>query len=219
VLISVTPADGAPVSGFRYECSGDKGGTWPSELDVSSAGGTSAQIDNLTNGVDYVCRAFAANAVGLSDASPISNAVRPCGSLLECNPVFPVILGILGFVLLAGLLALLVVLLRDRSSGYVVAVVDVVHTANIGHGSRLGIAFVRDPATKRLTGIVADRGPSADIRIRKRGGDQFEVTDKVGRHMTTSGEPVIAIDSVGARHQLVLWAFATKAASPVSSQR
>jgi len=41
----------------------------------------------------------------------------------------------------------------------------------------------------------------------------------VGRHVTTSGEPIVAADSVGVRHELVLRAFATKAASPVSSRR
>src|SRR5450759_851842 len=87
--ISVTPDDGAGASGYHYECSGDKGGTWPGGVDVTSADNTTAQIGNLTNGVEYVCRAFAANAIGLSDASPISDAVRPCGSILECNSVLP----------------------------------------------------------------------------------------------------------------------------------
>jgi len=217
--ISVTPDDGAGASGYHYECSGDKGGTWPGGVDVTSADNTTAQIGNLTNGVEYVCRAFAANAIGLSDASPISDAVRPCGSILECNSVLPPIFGILGFVLVGGLLAVLVALYRDRSRGYVVAVVDVVHTANLGHGSRLGIGFVRAPGTRRVTGIVADRGPNADIRIRYLGRGRFEVTDRVGRHVTTSGEPIVAADSVGVRHELVLRAFATKAASPVSSRR
>jgi len=171
------------------------------------------------NGVEYVCRAFATNAIGLSDASLMSDAVRPCGSILECNSVLPPIFGILGFMLVGGLLAVLVALYRDRSRGYVVAVVDVVHTANLGHGSRLGIGFVRAPGTRRVTGIVADRGPNADIRIRYLGRGRFEVTDRVGRHVTTSGEPIAAADSVGVRHELVLRAFATKAASPVSSRR
>ena len=62
-----------------------------------ASGITTAEIGNLTNGVEYVCRAFAANAAGLSDPSEASDAVRPCGSLLECNPVAPPILGLLGF--------------------------------------------------------------------------------------------------------------------------
>ena len=216
--ISVMPDDGAGVSGYHYECSDDKGVTWRRGVDVGSTNIT-AHIGDLTNGVDYVCRAFAASAIGLSDASPISDAVRPCASLLECNSLLPPILGILGVVLVGGLLAAFVALYRERSRGYVVAVVDVIHIANLGHGSRLGIGFVHAPGTRQVTGIVADRGPSADIRIRHLRGDLFEVTDKVGRHVTTSGEPIAATDSRGARHELVLRAFATNAASPVSDRR
>jgi hypothetical protein len=100
----------------------------------------------------------------------------------------------------------------------VVAVVDVIHTANLGHGSRLGISFVRSPGSRRVTGILADRGPNAEIRIRLGRGGRFEVTDRVGRHVTSSGEPIVAADSVGVRHELVLRAFATNAASTVSSR-
>ena len=216
--ISVTPAGAAGISGYRYECSGDKGATWPADADVASAKDTTAQIGNLTNGVDYVCRAFAANALGESDASPISNAVRPCGSLLECNGLLAPVLGLLGIVLVVGLLAVAFALNRERSRGYVVAVVDVVHTANLGNGSRLGIGFVRAPGTRIVTGIVADRSPTADIRIRRLRGDRFEVIDGVGRHRTPTGEPVVAVAG-GVRHELVLHAFATNAASPVTSGR
>ncbi len=216
--ISVTPDDGALVSGYHYECSGDRGATWPGKVDVASAANTTAQIGNLTNGVEYVCRAFAANAIGTSDASPVSDAVRPCGSLLECNGALAPVLGILGFVLAGGVLAVLVALYREWRRGYVIAVVDVVHTANLGHGSRLGIGFVRAPGSRTVTGIVADRGRNADIRIRHLRGGRFEVTDGVGRHVTTPGEPIVAIVA-GVRHELVLRAFATNAASPVSSRR
>jgi hypothetical protein len=110
-------------------------------------------------------------------------------------------------------------LYRDRSRGYVVAVVDVVHTANLGHGSNLGIAFVRAPGSRAVTGIVAERGPKADMRIRNLRGGRFVVTDRAGRHNTSSGEPIIAVDSIGVRHELVLRAFATRAASSVTSRR
>jgi hypothetical protein len=216
--ISVAPDEATVASGYHYECSGDSGGTWPSEVDVASVETTTARIGGLTNGVAYVCRAFAANATGLSDASPISDAVRPCGSLLECDPRVPPILIILGSVLVGGLLLAFVALYRDRRRGHVVAVVDTVHTANLGRGSSLGIGFVRSPGAREMIGIVADRGPSADIRIRHLRGGGFEVTDKRGRHVTTSGEPMVVADPGGGRHELVLWAFATDAASPVSSR-
>jgi hypothetical protein len=217
--ISVPPDDGAGATGYHFECSSDNGGTWPGEVDVASPDTTTGQVDNLTNGVEYVCRAFAVNATGLSDASPVSDAVKPCGSLLECNSLLPPILGILGVVLAGGLVMVLMALYRDRSRGYVVAVVDVVHTANLGHGSNLGIAFVRAPGSRAVTGIVAERGPKADMRIRNLRGGRFVVTDRAGRHNTSSGEPIIAVDSIGVRHELVLRAFATRAASSVTSRR
>ena len=216
--ISVPPNQAPGVSGYHYECSGDNGATWPATADQASTDNTTALIEPLTNGVGYVCRAFAENATGLSDASPISDAVRPCGSVLDCNTVLRPVLGLIAALLAAGILVVLVLLWRGRSRGYVVAVVDVIHTANLGHGSRLGIGFVRAPGSRRVTGIVADRGPDAEIRIRLRRGGRFEVTDRVGKHVTSSGEPIVAADSVGVRHELVLRAFATNAASTVSSR-
>ena len=217
--IAVAPADPEEVSGFHYECSGDNGATWPSQTDVASARDTTAQIGSLANGTAYICRAFALNALGRSDASPISDAVRPCGTTLECNPVLAPVLGVLGIVLVGGLIMVLVALARSRRRGYVIAVVDVVHTANLGYGSKLGIGFVRDPASGRVTGVVADRSPTAEIRVRHRGGGRFVVTDRRGRHDATDGEPIIALDSEGARHEVVLRAFNTKAASAESTYR
>ncbi len=219
VRIQVPAEDALLVSGYRYECSGDQGRTWPARIDVASSGITTAEIGNLTNTMEYVCRAFAANAAGLSDPSEASDAVRPCGSLLECNPVIPRILGLLGFLSLGGLLAALLALYRDRTRGYVVAVMDVVHTTNLGHGSRLGIGFVRARPGGPVTGIVADRTGNADVRIRHRGGDRFEVTDRVDHYVAISGQPVITIDSLGVRHEVILRRFRTATASSVSSRR
>ena len=217
VQISIAPIDSAGVTGYHFECSGDQGATWPAAIDAT-ADKTTMQIGDLTNGVDYLCRAFASNAIGMSDASPLSDAVKPCGSTLECNSVLVPVLGGLGIVLLGGLLLTLVALLRGRTQGYVVAVVDVVHTANIGHGSNLGIAFVRAP-DRRVTGIVAERGKQADIRIRHLRSGGFVVRDRLGRHVVADGEPVVVADSVGVRHRLVLQAFATNAASQVASRQ
>ncbi|MGZ8690913.1 MAG: fibronectin type III domain-containing protein [Aeromicrobium sp.] len=213
----VVPAQGAPlVSDYRYECSGDQGRTWPFGIDVLATGTTTAEIGNLTNGVEYVCRAYAANAAGLSDPSEVSDAVRPCGSLLECNPGATPIVGILGFVGVGGLLVALFTLYRSRTRGYVVAVVDVVHTANLGHGSRLGIGFVRARPGGPITGIVADGSRDAELRIRHRRGDRFEVTDRRGRHIAISGERIVAIDSRGVQHAVVLRRFSGSTASDAS---
>jgi hypothetical protein len=219
VRIQVAAEDALLLSGYRYECSGDQGRTWPDRIDVASSGTTTAEIGNLTNSVEYVCRAFAEDAAGLSDPSEVSDAVRPCGSLLECNPAVSPVLGLLGFLSLGGLLAVLLALYRGRTRGYVVAVVDVVHTANLGQGSRLGIGFVRALPRGPVTGIVADRTGNADVRIRHRGGDGFEVTDRVGRHVAISGQPVITIDSLGVHHEVLLRRFRTATAAPVSRGR
>ncbi len=219
VQITVAPAEGAVISGFHYECSSDKGQTWPADFDVTTPSTTTVLMGGLTNGVDYVCRAFAENASGRGVASPVSDAVRPCGGLLDCNPIFVPILGVLGAMLLIGFALVLLTILRGRSRGYVLAVMDVVHNANLGHGSTLGIKFVRDPGTKRVTGLIAARPRDADVRIRNLGRGRFVVSDTRGRHETAAGATLIIVDSLGVRHDLVLWAFATKSATPVSISR
>jgi hypothetical protein len=218
VQITIAPAAGADLSGYRYECSGDNGATWPAATDVS-ADSTTAEVDNLTNGVEYRCRAFAQNATGVSDASPVSDAVKPCGSTLECNSVLLPVLGGIVLLMVFLILVALIALYRGRTQGYVVAVVDIVHTANIGHGSTLGIGFERDPETRAITGIVADRGRRADIRIRRLRDGSFAIRDRMGRRVATDGDAIVVADSVGARHSLVLRAFDTNAASAVASRR
>ena len=211
------PSQGTPdVSEYRYECSGDQGRTWPAGIDVLATGTTTAEIGNLTNGVAYVCRVYAVSATGRSDPSEASDAVRPCGSLIDCNPGVVPIVGILGFVGVGGLLAALFTLYRSQTRGYVVAVVDVVHTANLGHGSRLGIRFVRDRPGGPITGVVADGSRDAELRIRRRRGDRFEVTDRRGRHIAMSGEGIVAIDSRGVQHSVVLRRFSGSTASDAS---
>ncbi|HEX5825390.1 MAG TPA: fibronectin type III domain-containing protein [Candidatus Limnocylindrales bacterium] len=217
VGISIVPVEGAAVTGYHYECSSDEGATWPGAIDVGPAS-TTAHVVGLTNGVGYVCRVFATNAIGVSDASPLSDAVRPCGSILECNTLLLPILAGVGLVMLIGILAAVFVGYRGRG-GYVIAVVDTVHTANVGRGSRLGIAFVRDPETRKMTGIVADKGRGADVRIRHLSGRRFEVRDRSGKRVVADGDPVVVSDGLGARHRLVLQAFDTIAASPVASRR
>ena len=216
VEISVDAASG--VEEYRYECSPDGGGTWDEADGVDSAS-TTARIRDLVNGTEYVCRAFASNVLGVSAASPLSDAVRPCSGLLDCNPLaMPILAGVVG-VLGLGILLALFALYRERSRGYVLAVVDVVHTANLGKGSRLGIELVRAPGSRQVTGIVANRGNGADFRIRPLGGDRFRVTDKTRRQEVASGEPIVVVDAVGARHELVLRAFSTNAASAVAARR
>jgi hypothetical protein len=216
VGVQVPSDDPTAESRYRFECSGDNGTTWPAGTDVSD---TTAVVGNLTNGVDYLCRAFAVNAAGMSDASPLSDAVRPCGSAFQCNPILLPAVGGLALLLIIGILAALFALFASRPKGYVVAVVDIIHTANIGHGTNLGIAFVLAPGTREVTGIVADKGRQKDIRIRRLRGGRFAIKDRTGRRVATDGEEVVVSDSHGGRHSLVLHAFATNPASRVASRR
>lgn len=121
--------------------------------------------------------------------------------------------------LFIGVIVALIALVRGRTTGYVIAVVDVVHTENIGHGAVLGISFVREPGSRETTGIVSDRGKGADIRIQRRRGGGFLVRDKSGRHEVGDGDPIVVIDTHGVRHSLVLRAFETNAASRVATRR
>ena len=218
VQISVTPDAAAGVTKLHYECSRDGGATWTAVADVASKDNPTAQIRNLTNGIDYVCRAFAVNAIGQSDASPLSDTIRPCGSSFECNPILGPAVGLLGGALVVGLILVFLALARTRRRGYVLAVVDVVHTANLGYGSKIGMGFIRDPETKRVTDVVADKDKTAEIRIHHMSGGRFEIRDRHGRSVVNDGDPIVVTDALGARHEVVLRAFNTNAASPVATR-
>ena len=218
LAITLAQANSPNVSAYRYECSGDGGVTWSWSTQVG-ASDPAGQITGVPNGVQYICRAYASNVIGVSGASPVSDAVFPCGSAIECNPILLPIIAALVALLAVGIFALFVAFYRRRPQGYVVAVVDVVHSVNLGHGSRLGIEVVRDPETRSVTGIVASRDSKADIRVRQLRGDRFQVTDRRGRHVANAGEPIVVVDTKGGRHQLVLHGFATNAAATASARR
>jgi hypothetical protein len=217
--VEITPSDPPGVTEYHVDCSSDNGTNWTSSIDVPAASGPPvATVQSLVNGTEYVCRTFAKNAVGQSDASITSAAAKPCASFLDCNGLLLPVVGILGTILALGLLAVAIALFREGRRGYVLAVVDVVHTANLGGGNRLGVSFLRAPDSKVVTGIVADKGPNADIKIRLLPGGRFSVRDGAGRHVTSSGERLIAVVG-GVRHEIVLHAFETNAASQVSTRR
>jgi hypothetical protein len=217
-LTVTIPTDQQGITGYTVECSADGGTTWSVKVDPP-VGDSVVKVDSLTNGTDYVCRTYATNAIGTSAASPPSDAVRPCGSLIECNTqMLPLFGGILGLLAL-GIVAGLVLLARTRVTGYVIAVVDVVHTANIGHGSSLGISMTRADGTRSVTGIFADTGAGADLRFRRLRKGSFAITDRNGKREVADGEPGTFVDSVGVRHTIVLQAFDTNAASQVARRR
>ncbi len=69
-----------------------------------------------------------------------------------------------------------------------------------------------------ITGIAAEKADAADIRVRYLGRDRFSVRDTAGRHIATSGEPIMVVAG-GVRHELVLRAFDTVAASQATVRR
>ncbi|HEX5012720.1 MAG TPA: fibronectin type III domain-containing protein [Candidatus Limnocylindrales bacterium] len=223
VRVSTTQPDGSIASAYRYECSPDNGASWPATADAIDVEDTTAQVGGLANGTTYVCRAIAYNDSGESEASPLSDAFRPCGGFLECNGLTIPVIGAVGGLLLAALLVGLFFLLRGgggrRGGGYTLAVVDVVHTANLGGGSTVGLSFVGAPRARQLDGIVAAKGRKADVKIRRLRNDRFRVEDKHGANIVLAGEPIVVSDASGVRHELVLRAFEGKAASAVATRR
>jgi len=219
VRVGLNPVPSGDIAGFSYECSSDGGTTWSSSVDVPSGSDPSAEVEGLTNGTEYVCRAFAQNTIGTSDPSPNSDTVKPCGTTLDCTPILAPFLVLLGIVLVGGLAMVIVTLIQSRRRGYVLAVVDVVHTANLGYGRKVGLSFIHAPGSKHVTDVVAEKGSAADLKIRNLGNGRFEVTDRHGKHAATEGVPIMATDSLGGRHEVILRAFNTNAASPVASRR
>ena len=217
IEVGVEPAAG--VEEYRYECSADGGATWEESTGHHVGEHDAHGSATWQTGPNYVCRAFAANEIGVSDASALSDIVRPCSGLLDCNPAaLPIVVGTVSLLSLGILLALFGIY-RERSQGYVLAVLDGVHSANIGKRSRLGIEVVRPPGSRQVSEIVANRGKKADFRVTMRRGGQFRVTDKARSQDVASGDMVIVVDSIGVRHQLVLHAFSTKSASAVATRR
>jgi len=218
-VISQSPEAAVGVNEYRYECSGDGGATWTEPV-VAPATLTTATVAGLTNGVEYVCRAFAANVSGVSDPSPVSAVIRPCGSALECNPLLqPILVGV-GAVLLVILAIVAVATYRGRPRDYVVVVVDVIHTQNMGHGRRFDISLVRSEDGGQVTDIERTRRGDPDFRIRYLGRERFRVLDGSGRRQeVVSGKPVILLDARGSRHEVVLWAFGTPSAAAAQAGR
>ena len=73
--------------------------------------------------------------------------------------------------------------------------------------------------TKRVTEVVADKGKTAEIRIHRMSGGRFEISDRHNhRTMATDGVPIVVTDGLGARHEVLLRAFNTNAASPVATR-
>ena len=213
--------DGAAADSLSYACMpvGASPSASPAIADVQVADGTKATVGGLKNGTAYVCTATAANGSGIGAASPASDAVTPCDGFLDCNNLMlPVVAGLAGVIALALLIGF-IVLARNRTGSYVVAVVDTVHSANLGGGSELGLALIGGPYARQLEGIASAKGKKADVKIHKLRGDRFRVTDKRGSQEVHSGEAIVVESRNGVRHELVLRGFEGRAASGVTVRR
>ena len=190
------PGRRSPAAGDRPSCPGSTTSArrtaarpGSADADTSTSDGTTAQVAGLTNGTEYVCRAFAESAAGRSDArrcrTPSRRAARP-SSARRSSRRSPACWASL---LLGGSRPARRAPSSGRASAATcVAVVDVVHTANLGHGSKLGIRFVKAPDDAAPDRARRRPGPEADIKIRHLGRDRFEVQDRLGKRNATSGE-------------------------------
>jgi fibronectin type III domain protein len=218
VRISAVPGDGAAADALQYQCRPVDSTASPSTVDVETSGDTKATIGGLKNGTAYQCQAIASNASGFGPPS-VAASVTPCDGFLECNNLtLPVIAGLVGLIALAVLIGV-VFLARNRTGNYVVAVVDTVHSANLGGGSDLGLALIGGPYARQLEGIAAAKGKKADVKIHKLRGDRFRVVDKRGSQEVHSGDAIVVESRNGVRHELVLRAFEGRAASQVTARR
>jgi hypothetical protein len=193
------------VDALAYECSSDGGATWTLAREVSGAQ-TSLDVTGLTNGTEYVCRVFASNESGVSDASPLTDVFRPCSWLIDCNPIVLPLFGVAAALILAGLLLVLYRWYKGRQV-YVTAQVDGLASVSLGRGPTVRMRFVRRGPYNRLTGIAPAEGKDADVRIRYTGGETFEIRSKKTRAKTQFGRPVDVADDHGVVHSVIVRAF------------
>jgi hypothetical protein len=205
VRISVTMPAEAPVSAIAYECSSDGGQTWAVRREFEGTP-QAAEVNALTNGTEYVCRAIATNASGAGDPSPLSDAFRPCAGLIDCNPAaLPLIVALVALLALA--LAWLLWRWYASRRVWVTAQVDNFFTVTLGRGPNVGMSFVRPGRYRETTGVTPAEGRDAEVRIRYRGSDRFDVRTADSRQRATVGRVVQVVDSKGVAHRVVLGAY------------
>jgi hypothetical protein len=205
VRLNVGLSEGVPITGVEFECSADGGTTWTIDRRVESRQ-AAVEIAGLTNGTEYICRAFAFNDRGTSDASAPSDAFRPCAGLADCNPFVLPLFG----VLLAALAAAILLWLWRWYAGrrvYVTAEVDRFPPITLGRGPSVGLSFVTREPYNLVTGVVPAEGRRADVRIRFAGGSTFVVRSGRTRYKAPFGRLVQITDTEGRPHDLVLFAY------------
>jgi hypothetical protein len=205
VQISVSmPAD-APVTGMAYECSSDGGATWAVRREFE--GNTPvAEVNALTNGTEYVCRAIASNPSGAGDPSPLSDVFTPCSGFVECTPILLPLMAALVALLTLALLYAIWRWYKARRV-WVTAQVDNFFTVTLGRGPNVGMTFLRPGRYRETTGIAPAEGRDAEVRIRYAGSDRFEVRAAGTKQRVSVGRVVQVVDAKGVAHRLVLGAY------------
>jgi len=198
----VAPAPGGTsAAGYTIECSTDGGSTWQ-PAPTAEADGDAIALGGLVNASEYRCRVYAENAHGLSAASPVSNVFRPCGSLFECQPSLPFVIGgVIGAALLA-LLAGVLIWSRNRARRQITVELDDLGTTYLGLGPSVGASLLRD-GRGRVRGLMpGDR--RSEIVVRHQGGDRFSIKVAGKSTNVVAGEPATVVDDRGGMHRLVL---------------
>ena len=205
VRLDVGLSEEVPITGVEFECSADGGTTWTIERRVESRP-AAVEITGLMNGTEYICRAFAFNDRGASDASAPSDAFRPCAGLADCNPfILPLFGG-----LVAALAAAILLWLWRWYAGrrvYITAEVDRFPPITLGRGPTVGLSFVTREPYNLVTGVVPATGRAAEVRVRYAGGSTFIVSSGRTRYKAPLGRLVQITDRDGHPHDLVLFAY------------
>ena len=212
--ISVPQWDGeSTVDSYSYECSNDTGATWTQPTTVQATG-SATLLNGLANGTEYRCRVTAANERGASDASPLSNAFLPCGSLFECNRALLPIIGTLLALILLALLFLVARWWTARTRAFISVQVDEMDTVNLSRGPDVGLGLIRS-SNGAITDAVSDRTGAAELRVRYRGGHRFDVTHAGGHVEARAGTPFEFVDENGESHTAVFRATSSPSVASI----
>ena len=201
------PADGgAPIDGYKWECTDVATGQ---PVASAESTGTEATVTGVSNGSEYTCSATAVNKAGESKPSEQSDSVKPCSGLLGCNPwLLPLlILLLIAAAIAAALLALW--LYRQRTRGYVTAIIDGHPAFNLNRGPQTGLSFVSTSADGVINGAQRDIQSTAHVSIQNLGGDRFKWSDRTTgtSGVVERGATFSVGDPSGGTHQIRLRAF------------
>jgi hypothetical protein len=201
------PADGgAPIDGYKWECTDVATGQ---PVASAESTGTEATVTGVSNGSEYTCSATAVNKAGESKPSEQSDSVKPCSGILGCNPwLLPLLILLLIAAIIAAILFALW-LWRERTRGYVTAIIDGHPAFNLNRGPQTGFSFVGTSADGVINGAQRDIQSTAHVSIQNLGGDRFKWSDRTTgtSGVVERGGTFSVADPSGGTHQIRLRAF------------